>query len=378
SLSSGDRSHLTTSPSHAGAAETFADSVVDRSELLGPTKCRPCIVPLVELEIRPAHSHLVLLRVRRGQARPDEHRQSLAIPLQVVEAPRHLPSQDRHLRGLGGQQMPRSLQRLLERRQREIVLATLELGRAQAVQGVDVVGIPVERRPEGVGSQLIASEAQPAPAQTAVETLPSWLSAKCGLERDGRPAKISQEVLGPREHRPRLIVLGIERHRLGEAIARLLILVLPEQGAAPREVRLGLHAPAHALKESRRRNQLNGGLNGRRQRHPSRPAPARPPPPAAASWARSAASRARNVSRRTIVDASNVGVFRARAAASAARDASRDASAASFAASFDASATALLRQPLCCAASPACAARREASAAALAATWAARSGSARS
>src|SRR5215470_6748675 len=61
-------------------------------------------------------------------------------------------------------------------------------------------------------------------------------------------------------------MLGVERNRLGELIARFLILALLEQVSATREARLGLHALADSLEEPRRRGQNDR----RRRRRPSR------------------------------------------------------------------------------------------------------------
>src|SRR5205807_5094031 len=101
-------------------------------------------------------------------------------------------------------------------------------------------------------------QAKPTPSETVGETLPGRLTPECGLERNGRPAEVSEEILGPREQRPGLVMLGVERGRLGKLITCLLVLALLEQDAAAREARLCLHAPAEALKESRRGRQEHG------------------------------------------------------------------------------------------------------------------------
>src|SRR6516225_1596791 len=126
--------------------------------------------------------------------------------LEVVKTPRDLAPEDRHLRSLGAQGEPRPVEGLLERGQRRFVVAPVELGRAKAVESVDVVGIAVERGRERRGGHLIAPEPQPAPPQTVVQALPRRLTPKRGLERDRRAAEIAQEILGPAEKRPRLIV----------------------------------------------------------------------------------------------------------------------------------------------------------------------------
>src|SRR2546430_6187926 len=180
------------------------------------------------------------------------------MPLQVVQAPRHLAPQDRDLRRLGAQEAPRSLKGLLERRKGGFVVAALELSRAQTVQGVDVVRISVQRGLKRGSGELVPAQAKPTPSETVGETLPGRLTPECGLERNGRPAEVSEEILGPREQRPGLVMLGVERGRLGKLITCLLVLALLEQDAAAREARLCLHAPAEALKESRRGRQEHG------------------------------------------------------------------------------------------------------------------------
>ena len=50
----------------AGGRLTFARGFVAGPELHRSLKRRACLVPLAELEIAPAHSDLILVRVRRG------------------------------------------------------------------------------------------------------------------------------------------------------------------------------------------------------------------------------------------------------------------------------------------------------------------------
>src|SRR5256712_1476109 len=240
--------------SDARAPEAFANGFVVRPQLHRSLKRRPRVILLAELEITPSHSDLVLVRVGRGQAGSDKHCRSFAGSLEVVEAPRHLAPQDRHIRRLLAQEAPRSAERLLERRKRGLVVAPLEQGRPEAVRGVDVVGISVQRGPERSGRQLVPAGAKPAPPQTVVEALPRRLTPERGLERDGSAAVIAEEILGPSEQRSRLIVLRIEERRLGEAVAGLLVLPFLEKRAAPSEARLRLHALAEALEHAGRRN----------------------------------------------------------------------------------------------------------------------------
>src|SRR5207249_615616 len=251
--------------------EAFANSFVVRPQLHRPLKRRPRVILLAELEITPSHSDLVLVRVGRGQAGSDEHGQSFAGTLEVVEAPRHLAPQDRHVRRLRAREAPRSAERLLERRKRRLVVAPLEQSRSEAVRGVDVVGISVQRGPERSGRQLIPAGAKPAPPQTVVEALPRRLTPECGLEREGSATVIAEEILGPPQQCPRLIVLRIEDRRLGEAVAGFLVLPFLEMRAPPRE------APPAARSASARGEDWPAGC----------PSPAR-----RAASAASAASRA--------------------------------------------------------------------------------------
>src|SRR5262249_19425395 len=76
--------------SEAGAPGTFAHELVVRAEPFRSLKRRSRVGQLDELEIAPGHPGLKRLGGGRGEAGPDEHRQSFPIPLAVVEAPRDL------------------------------------------------------------------------------------------------------------------------------------------------------------------------------------------------------------------------------------------------------------------------------------------------
>src|SRR5262249_31716782 len=127
--------------SEARAPQTLADAFVVRSQLLPPLERGPCLALLAELQGTPPPPPRQRGRAGRGQAGPDEHRQRLAIPLAVVEAPRDLGPQDGHLGRFGTGQTAIPVERPLERRQRVVVSASLEQHRAEPVRGVDVLGI---------------------------------------------------------------------------------------------------------------------------------------------------------------------------------------------------------------------------------------------
>src|SRR6185295_11728868 len=135
----------------------------------------------------------------------------------------------------------RSLERFFERGKSRLVVGPLELCRAETTEGVDVVGIAVERGLERRGGHLVAAETEPTPTQTVVETFPRRLTPQRRLERDDGAAEVSEEILGPPEHRSGLVVLRIERRRLRELIARLPVFARLEQRVSPREAGLGLH-----------------------------------------------------------------------------------------------------------------------------------------
>src|SRR5207245_11134288 len=115
--------------SDARAPEAFANSFVARPQLHRSLKRRPRVILLAELEITPSHSDLVLVRVGRGQAGSDEHCQSFAGTLEVVEAPRHLAPQNRHIWRLFAHEATRSDELLLERWRRGHVVAPIDLVR---------------------------------------------------------------------------------------------------------------------------------------------------------------------------------------------------------------------------------------------------------
>src|SRR5262249_2617214 len=140
---------------------------------------------------------------------------------------------------------------------RELIATALEQRRAQTVRRVYVVRIAVERRSERRGRQLIPASAQPTPAQTVVESFPHRLTTQRTLESHDGATIIADEIFRPSEHRPRLIVLRIEQRRLGEVVARLLVLAFLELDATPLEAQLRLHASAEALEESSRRRQAH-------------------------------------------------------------------------------------------------------------------------
>src|SRR5262245_20784184 len=189
-----------------------------------------------------------LIRVGRAEAGSDEHLQCFPVALEVIETPRDLGSDGRRLGGFFADEYPRAVQRLLERRERVFVVTQLEQRRAEAVQGVEVVGILLQGRLECGNREVISTEAESAPREAAVQPLPRRPTLESGLEFNDGPAEVTQEVVGPRQERSRLVVLGIEDCRVGEEIARLGIFPRLEKSRTVREARLRAHASTEGLK----------------------------------------------------------------------------------------------------------------------------------
>src|SRR5439155_21334510 len=248
----------------ARSTEAFERGLVPGPKLQRPLKRSARLRLLTELDVAPPDAYLELDIARRRRARTGERRQRVAIAADVVEAPCHLRSQRRRFHRFVAEERPRPPERLLERRQSEVVLAQLEVGRPQTIQGIGVVRITIQRRPERGDREVISLEPNPTPPQAVVQAFPGRLATERALERDDRAPEVTDEVLGPGEKGSRLVVVRIQDDGFAQKVSRLAELARLEKGPALVEGRLCPHAPARILEEARRCRRERGRRRARR------------------------------------------------------------------------------------------------------------------
>src|SRR4029453_4904356 len=125
---------------------------------------------------------------------------------------------------------------------------------------------------------MVSTKTEPTPPEAVVESFPRRLTLEAGFETYDGPAVVSQEVVGPREKRPSLVMLWVQDRGFEEAFARLIVLSRLEKSGAMGEARLGAHAATERLEQARGRGELHHRGGGHPPVRVVRFAAARPRP----------------------------------------------------------------------------------------------------